>query len=161
MEESNWNVDQMLHWLDIKIDREDRDIAKQKKQMDESFLDYFEWNMEGLYKSHFMSKCYKKLRQTVEGTKDIDEIRNILKNGTDYCKKQLLEGQLDYHYSSRAINIAHFLELECLQQLIKDYREFTNILVQTPPEKKLQHPVSKVEKNKELPEKKVKSGIRH
>jgi len=31
MEESNWNVDQMLHWLDIKIDREDREIAKQKK----------------------------------------------------------------------------------------------------------------------------------
>ena len=105
MEESNWNVDQMLHWLDIKIDREDRDIAKQKKQMDESFLEYFEWNMEGLYKSHFMSKCYKKLRQTVEGTKDIDEIRNILKNSTDYCEKQLLEGQLDYQNSSRAISL--------------------------------------------------------
>ncbi|MFK1851504.1 hypothetical protein ACIXFQ_11095 [Bacteroides fragilis] len=31
MEKSNWNIDQMLHWLDIKIEREDQDIAKQKK----------------------------------------------------------------------------------------------------------------------------------
>ena len=38
MEKSNWNIDQMLHWLDIKIEREDQDIAKQKKQMDGDFL---------------------------------------------------------------------------------------------------------------------------
>lgn len=69
----------MLHWLDIKIEREDQDIAKQKKQMDGDFLYYFEWNAESLYKSHFMSDCYKKLRQALDGVKDTDEIRNILK----------------------------------------------------------------------------------
>lgn len=59
----------MLHWLDIKIEREDQDIAKQKKQMDGDFLYYFEWNAESLYKSHFMSDCYKKLRQALDGVK--------------------------------------------------------------------------------------------
>ena len=46
MEKNNWNIDQMLHWLDIKIEREKRDIAKLEKQMDGDFLYYFEWNAE-------------------------------------------------------------------------------------------------------------------
>ena len=69
MEKNNWNIAQMLHWLDIKIEREKRDIAKLEKQMDGDFLYYFEWNAESLYKSHFMSDCYKKLRQAVDGGK--------------------------------------------------------------------------------------------
>lgn len=92
MEENNWNIDQILHWLDIKIEREDRDIARLEKQMDEDFLYYFEWNAESLYKSHFMSDCYKKLRQAVDGVKDIDEIRNILKENAACCEKKLLDG---------------------------------------------------------------------
>ena len=30
MEQGNWNVDEMLHWLDMKINREDRDIREQR-----------------------------------------------------------------------------------------------------------------------------------
>lgn len=54
MEKSNWNIDQMLHWLDIKIEREDQDIAKQKKQRTGISCTISEWNAESLYKSHFM-----------------------------------------------------------------------------------------------------------
>ena len=124
----------MLHWLDIKIEREDRDIAKQKKQMDGDFLYYFEGNAESLYKSHFKGDCYKKLRQAVNGVKDTDEIRNILKENAVCCEKKLLDGQLDCRSSSRGASMAHFMRLECMQQLIKDYREFANILSVTPPE---------------------------
>lgn len=91
----------MLHWLDIKIERENRDIAKLEKQMDGNFLYYFEWNAESLYKSHFMSDCYKKLRQAVDGIKDIDKIRNVLKENAACCEKKLLDGQLDCRSSSR------------------------------------------------------------
>ena len=59
MEQGNWNVDEMLHWLDMKINREDRNIREQSKKMNENFLHFFEWNAESLYKSHFMSGCYK------------------------------------------------------------------------------------------------------
>ena len=62
MEQGNWNVDEMLHWLDMKINREDRNIREQSKKMNENFLHFFEWNAESLYKSHFMSGCYKILR---------------------------------------------------------------------------------------------------
>lgn len=101
MEKNNWNIDQMLHWLDIKIEREKRDIAKLEKQMDGDFLYYFEWNAKSLYKSHFMSDCYKKLRQAVDGIKDIDKIRNVLKENAACCEKKLLDGQLDCRSSSR------------------------------------------------------------
>lgn len=67
MEQGNWNVDEMLHWLDMKINREDRDIREQSKKMNGNFLHFFEWNAESLYKSHFMSGCYKILRQAVDG----------------------------------------------------------------------------------------------
>ena len=159
MEENNWNIDQILHWLDIKIEREDRDIARLEKQMDEDFLYYFEWNAESLYKSHFMSDCYKKLRQAVDGIKDIDEIRNVLKENAACCEKKLLDGQLDCRSSSRGANMAHSMRLECMQQLIKDYREFANILSVTPPEENQQQ-THKNGKKEGPPERKIKRGIR-
>lgn len=64
MEQGNWNVDEMLHWLDMKINREDRNIREQSKKMNENFLHFFEWNAESLYKSHFMSGCYKTANKT-------------------------------------------------------------------------------------------------
>lgn len=107
-----------------------------------------------------MSGCYKKLRGAVDEGKEPDEIRKILNGGIAYCENKLLEGQLDYHSSSRGVNVAHFLKLECMQQLIKDYREFINILAVTPPEENLQQAASKREKKEEPPERKVKPGIR-
>ena len=41
MEQGNWNVDEMLHWLDMKINREDRNIREQSKKMNENFLHFF------------------------------------------------------------------------------------------------------------------------
>lgn len=159
MEKNNWNIDRMLHWLDIKIERENRDIAKLEKQMDGNFLYYFEWNAESLYKSHFMSDCYKKLRQAVDGIKDINKIRNVLKENAACCEKKLLDGQLDCRSSSRGANMVHSMRLECMQQLIKDYREFANILSVTPPEENQQQ-VHKTGKKEGPPEKKTKRGIR-
>lgn len=160
MKEGNWNVDEMLHWLDIKIDREDRVIHEQTQKMDADFLHFFEWDAESLYKSHFISGCYKNLHKAVEEAKDTDTILKVLKGGIAYCENKLLEGQLDYHSSSRTTNVAHFLKLECMQQLIRDYREFANILSVTPPEENLQQAANKTEKKEEPPERKAKHGIR-
>ncbi|UVR76110.1 hypothetical protein NXX35_12640 [Bacteroides xylanisolvens] len=122
MEQGNWNVDEMLHWLDMKINREDRDIREQSKKMNGNFLHFFEWNAESLYKSHFMSGCYKILRQAVDGAKDMDTVRNIVEDNIAYCESKLLNGQVDCNSSSRTTNVAHFLKLECMQQLVRDYR---------------------------------------
>lgn len=160
MEKDNWNVNEIRHWLDIKINREERDIREQTKKMNENFLHFFEWNAESLYKSHFISGCYKELRKALEEGKDIDEVRKILKGGIAYCENKLLEGQLDYHSSSRTTNVAHFLKLECMQQLIKEYREFANILSVTPPEENRQQTAGKKREKEETSEKKIKPGIR-
>ena len=161
MKEGNWNVDEMLHRLDIKIDREQRDIHEQTKKMNENFPHFFEWDAENLYKSHFMSGCYKNLHKAVDGAEDTDTVLKILKGGIACCENKLLEGQLDYHSSSRTTNVAHFLKLECMQRLIRDYREFANILAQKPPEENLQQPTSKTgKKGEEPPERKIKTGIR-
>ena len=160
MEKDNWNVNEIRHWLDMKINREERDIREQTKKMNENFLHFFEWNAESLYKSHFISGCYKERRNVLEEGKDIDEVRKILKGGIAYCENKLLEGQLDYHSSSRTTNVAHFLKLECMQQLIKDYREFANILSVTPPEENRQQVASKKREKEETSERKIKPGIR-
>ena len=104
----------MLHWLDIKIDREERDIREQSKKMNENFLHFFEWDAESLYKSHYMSGCYKKLRQTVDEARDMDTVRKIVKDNAAYCESKLLNGQVDYRSSSRTTSVAHFLKLECM-----------------------------------------------
>lgn len=71
-----------------------------------------------------------------------------------YCENKLLKGELDYHSSSRTTNVAHFLKLECMQQLIKEYREFANILSVTTSEENRRQAASKKR------EKKIKPGIR-
>ena len=148
MEQGNWNVDEMLHWLDMKINREDRNIREQSKKMNENFLHFFEWNAESLYKSHFMSGCYKILRQAVDGAKGMDTVWNIVEDNIAYCENKLLNGQVDCNSSSRTTNVAH-------------YREFANILAQTPPEENLQQTANKTEKKREEPpERKIKTGIR-
>ena len=91
MEQGNWNVDEMLHWLDIKIDREDRNIREQSKKMNENFLHFFAWNAESLYKSHFMSGCYNILRKAVDGAKGMDTVRNIVEDNIAYCENKLVE----------------------------------------------------------------------
>ncbi len=103
--------------------------------MNENFLHFFEWNAESLYKSHFMSGCYKILRQAVDGAKGMDTVWNIVEDNIAYCENKLLNGQVDCNSSSRTTNVAHFLKLECMQQLVRDYREFANILAQTPPKR--------------------------
>lgn len=162
MEQGNWNVDEMLHWLDMKINREDRNIREQSKKMNENFLHFFEWNAESLYKSHFMSGCYKILlagRWT--GQRAWITVWNICEDNIAYCENKLLNGQVDCNSSSRTTNVAHFLKLECMQQLVRDYREFANILAQTPPEENLQQTANKTEKKREEPpERKIKTGIR-
>ena len=151
----------MLHWLDMKINREDRNIREQSKKMNENFLHFFEWNAESLYKSHFMSGCYKILRQAVDGAKGMDTVWNIVEDNIAYFENKLLNGQVDCNSSSRTTNVAHFLKLECMQQLVRDYREFANILAQTPPEENLQQTANKTEKKREEPpERKIKTGIR-
>ena len=105
MEQGNWNVDEMLHWLDMKINREDRDIREQSKKMNGNFLHFFEWNAESLYKSHFMSGCYKILRQAVDGAKDMDTVRNIVEDNIAYCESKLLNGQVDCNSSSRTTSV--------------------------------------------------------
>ncbi|MCD8136313.1 MAG: hypothetical protein LUH01_10335 [Parabacteroides gordonii] len=156
MEQGNWNVNQMLHWLDIKIDWEERNIHELKEQMDENFLYYFEYNAENLYKSIFMSKCYKILRQGLEEAGDIDKIQKILRRNEACGEKRLLNARLDCQSSIRAVNMVHFLELECTQQLIKDLRVLADILAQTPSEEDC----NRTAKKEEPPERKVKTGIR-
>ena len=96
----------------------------------------------------------------MDGIKDAHEIRNILKENAACCEKKLLDGQLDYRSSSRGASMAHFMRLECMQQLIKDYREFANILSVTPLEENQQQAAHKNGKKEEPPERKIKSGIR-
>lgn len=42
MEKDNWNVNEIRHWLDMKINREERDMREQTKKMNENFLHFFE-----------------------------------------------------------------------------------------------------------------------
>ena len=91
----------------------------------------------------------------------MDTVRNIVEDNIAYCENKLLNGQVDCNSSSRTTNVAHFLKLECMQQLVRDYREFANILAQTPPEENLQQTANKTEKKREEPpERKIKTGIR-
>ena len=98
----------------------------------------------------------------VDGAKDMDTVRNIVEDNIAYCESKLLNGQVDCNSSSRTTNVAHFLKLECMQQLVRDYREFANILATNASPKRIcKQTANKTEKKREEPpERKIKTGIR-
>ncbi len=148
MEQGNWNVDEMLHWLDMKINREDRNIREQSKKMNENFLHFSNGMRRACISLILCQGVIKILRQAVDGAKGMDTVWNIVEDNIAYCENKLLNGQVDCNSSSRTTNVAHFLKLECMQQLVRDYREFANILAQTPPEENLQQTANKTEKKR-------------
>ena len=106
-----------------------------------------------------MSDCYKKLRQAVDGIKDIDKIRNVLKENAACCEKKLLDGQLDCRSSSQGRKDGPFHETGMHAAADKGLPGFANILSVTPPEENQQQ-AHKTGKKEGPPEKKTKRGIR-
>lgn len=75
-----------------------------------------------------MNQHYKAIQENLDNAKTPQNIEEFLKRCISYTEEDLLQGQLVKRSTSPMSNIAHSLEVECKQKLLKDFRNLNYIL---------------------------------
>ena len=75
-----------------------------------------------------MDKNYKAIQESIDAAETPKDIEGILKRCTLYLEDDLLHGPLVARSTSPMSNMAHSLEMECKQELLKDLRKLNRIL---------------------------------
>ena len=81
-----------------------------------------------LYKACYMDKNYKAIQEAIDAAETPKDIEGILKRYTLYIEDDLLNGPLVKKSTSPMSNMAHSLEIECKQKLLKDLRYLNRLL---------------------------------
>lgn len=104
------------------------DINDYNRQLENNYLRFFDWHADDLYKAYYMDKNYEAIRQTIDTAETPKDIEAYLKRCILYVEEDLLSGPLVKRSTSPMSNIAHSLEMECKQKLLKDFQNLNRIL---------------------------------
>ena len=142
MDKSDLRIEQLQQYLDKKKGVVESDIKEYNQQLGKNYLHFFDWHADDLYKACYMDKNYKAIQEaifqalgknemveeaidTAETPKDIE---GYLKRCTLYIEEDLLNGPLVKKSTNPMSNMAHSLEMECKQELLKDLRYLNRLL---------------------------------
>ena len=115
MDKSDLRIEQLQQYLDKKKGVVESDIKEYNQQLGKNYLHFFDWHADDLYKACYMDKNYK-------------DIEGYLKRCTLYIEEDLLNGPLVKKSTNPMSNMAHSLEMECKQELLKDLRYLNRLL---------------------------------
>ena len=119
MDKSDLRIEQLQQYLDKKKGVVESNIKEYSAQLKSNYLYFFGWHADDLYKAYYMS---------IDAAETPKDIEGILKRCTLYIEDDLLHGPLVARSTSPMSNMAHSLEMECKQELLKDLRKLNRIL---------------------------------
>ena len=128
MDKSDLRIEQLQQYLDKKKGVVESDIKEYNQQLGKNYLHFFDWHADDLYKACYMDKNYKAIQEAIDAAETPKDIEGILKRYTLYIEDDLLNGTLVKKSTSPMSNIAHSLEMECKQKLLKDFQNLNKIL---------------------------------
>ena len=128
MDKSDLRIEQLQQYLDKKKGVVESDIKEYNQQLGKNYLHFFDWHADDLYKACYMDKNYKAIQEAIDAAETPKDIEGILKRYTLYIEDDLLNGPLVKKSTSPMSNIAHSLEMECKQKLLKDFQNLNKIL---------------------------------
>lgn len=128
MDKSNLRIEQLQQYLDQKKGVVAGNIKEYSAQLASNYLYFFGWHADDLYKAYYMDKNYKAIQEAIDAAETPKDIEGILKRCTLYMEDDLLHGPLVARSTSPMSNMAHSLELECKQELLKDLRNLNRLL---------------------------------
>ena len=111
MDKSDLRIEQLQQYLDKKKGVVESDIKEYNQQLGKNYLHFFDWHADDLYKACYMDKNYKAIQEAI-----------------DTAEKDLLNGPLVKKSTNPMSNMAHSLEMECKQELLKDLRYLNRLL---------------------------------
>lgn len=128
MEQDNLKMERLQQYLDGRKKEVADSIAEYNSQMKKSYLHFFGWHADDLYKAHYMASNYNAVQEAVDAAKSPKEIEAYLNKCILYVEDDLLNGPLVKRSTSPMSNISHSLEMECKQKLLKDFQRLNKIL---------------------------------
>lgn len=121
-----------IEWLQQYLDREKgivkSNIKEYNQQLENNYLYFFDWHADDLYKAYYMDNHYKAIQERIDTAETPKDIEEYLKHCILYVEEDLLSGPLVKRSSSPMSNMAHALEMECKQKLLKDFHNLNRIL---------------------------------
>lgn len=128
MDTDNLKIEQLQQYLDKARNEVKSDIKMYKGQLENNYLNFFDWHADDLYKACYMDNNYLIIQRTINAAETPKDIEAYLKRCTLYVEEDLLSGPLVKKSTSPMSNIAHSLEMECKQKLLKDFQNLNRIL---------------------------------
>jgi len=128
MDKSDLRIEQLQQYLDQKKEVVESNIKEYNQQLGKNYLHFFDWHADDLYKAYYMDKNYKAIQEAIDAAETPKDIEGILKRCTLYIEEDLLNGPLVKKSTSPMSNMAHSLEIECKQKLLKDLRYLNRLL---------------------------------
>lgn len=128
MDTDNLKIEQLRQYLDKARNEVKSDIKMYKGQLENNYLNFFDWHADDLYKACYMDNNYLIIQRTINAAETPKDIEAYLKRCTLYVEEDLLSGPLVKRSTSPMSNIAHSLEMECKQKLLKDFQNLNRIL---------------------------------
>ena len=128
MNKGDLKIERLQQYLDRQKGVVESDIKEYNQQLGKNYLHFFDWHADDLYKACYMDKNYKAIQEAIDAAETPKDIEGILKRYTLYIEDDLLNGPLVKKSTSPMSNIAHSLEMECKQKLLKDFQNLNKIL---------------------------------
>lgn len=128
MNTDNLKIKRLQQYLDKERSIVKGDINGYNRQLENNYLHFFDWHADDLYKAYYMDKNYEAVQQMIDTTESPKDMEAYLKRCILYVEDDLLNGPLVERSTNPMSNMAHSLEMECKQKLLKDFRNLNRIL---------------------------------
>lgn len=128
MDKSDLRIKRLQQYLDREKGIVESNIKEYNAQLKNNYLYFFGWHADDLYKAYYTDSHYKAIQKKIDTAETPKDIEDYLKHCTHYVEEDLLAGPLVKRSTSPMSNIAHSLEMECKQKLLKDLQNLNRIL---------------------------------
>ena len=113
--------ERILSTIEGRCNQMDKLMEDYKKSMESDFMSFFKNDCKETYKTAYISRVLKKMKESVEEENDMQEILCKLKNERDFYLTKLTTQELYPQTTNQMYNLALMVEMNAAQYLYKFY----------------------------------------
>ena len=105
----------------------ERRIANMTEKMNADFCNFFEWRAEEMYKTQKRRAFYNELSKKIENIGDNVNLAEWILAVANRKSNELVRGSLTRDSTNQMANLAHLLNLEAEQELIRELEGLAHV----------------------------------
>lgn len=107
--------------------RIERKIAKMTETMNSGYLHFFEWQAEEMFKTQKRRSFFAELERAVENVAEDTDLAEWMLAIASRKSGELVRGSLTRNSTNQMANLAHLLNLQAKQELIRDLESLAHV----------------------------------